>query len=149
MSLYVIGDLHLSFSSNKPMDVFGSAWKNHEEKLKSSFSALNSDDLIVICGDISWGMEIEECTEDFRFIDSLPGEKIILKGNHDYWWNTVTKIRGFLEENGFNSIKILHNNSYTFENISICGTRGWSEGELDASVLPREIGRLRASLDSA
>ena len=149
MSLYVIGDLHLSFTSNKPMDVFGKSWNNHVIKISDGFSRLNSDDVTVICGDISWGMGTDSCLDDFKFIDSLPGRKILLKGNHDYWWSTVAKTKRFFTENNINSIDILHNNSFVYEDISICGTRGWAEGELNQSVLPREIGRLRASLDSS
>lgn len=149
MGLYVIGDLHLSFTSDKPMDVFGKKWEGYVEKLNNGFKNLCDDDLTVICGDVSWGIGRDDCLEDFRFIDSLPGRKIILKGNHDYWWSTMSKNNGFLTENSFSTISFLHNNSYSYDGVSICGTRGWMEGELDKSILPREIGRLKASLDSA
>ena len=149
MSLYVIGDLHLSFTSEKPMDVFGKTWCDHVEKLNKGFSNLQDDDLTVICGDISWGMGTEGCLEDFRYVNSLPGRKIVLKGNHDYWWTTVTKMKKFFDENRFDTIDILHNNSFEYSGVSLCGTRGWMEGELDSSVLKREIGRLKTSLESA
>ena len=104
MALYTIGDLHLSLSANKPMDIFGPRWENHAEKLKQGFASLNEDDLTVICGDISWGMGLEETAPDFLFIDSLPGRKIILKGNHDYWWSTASKVKRFFAEKGIEKI---------------------------------------------
>lgn len=154
MALYAIGDLHLSSNTNKPMSVFGDKWLNHEEKIKNSFSVLTDDDVTVVCGDISWGMNLYECIEDFRFINSLPGKKIILKGNHDYYWSTVSKINEFLSENNFNTISLLHNNAYQYNNVSICGTRGWfyeeEKGiEHDKKIFNRELLRLRASLERA
>ena len=126
MSLYAIGDLHLSFGQNKSMDVFGGRWKNYVQKLEAGFSALSPDDVCVLCGDISWGMSLEQSAEDFRFIEALPGRKIILKGNHDYWWSSAAKTTAFFEKNGIGSILILHNNSFPFgENAAVCGTRGW------------------------
>ena len=94
MSLFAIGDLHLSLSADKPMDIFGSVWRNHPQKLMEGFSALTAEDTCVLCGDLSWGMGIEDCREDFAFIHSLPGKKILVKGNHDYWWSTAAKING-------------------------------------------------------
>ena len=154
MSLYAIGDLHLSLGTDKPMDVFGGRWENYVEKIKEGFSALNDDDLTVICGDISWGMSMDETLEDFKFIDRLPGKKIILKGNHDYWWTTATKAKKFFAENDITTIDILHNNCFKYENIALCGTRGWfyeeSKGnEHDKKVMNREIMRLDASLKAA
>ena len=154
MSLYAIGDLHLSLGTDKPMDVFGGRWENYVEKIKEGFSVLNDDDLTVICGDISWGMSMDETLEDFKFIDRLPGKKIILKGNHDYWWTTATKAKKFFAENDITTIDILHNNCFKYENIALCGTRGWfyeeSKGnEHDKKVMNREIMRLDASLKAA
>ena len=152
MSLYAIGDLHLSFTTNKPMDVFGPAWKNHVDKIRDGFSSLSEDDVCVLCGDISWGMDLSQAREDFRFIDGLPGRKIILKGNHDLWWTSMTKMTAFLEENGFRSISFLHNNAFFYgEDAAICGTRGWfyeeSRGENhDKKMIAREVLRLEASL---
>lgn len=152
MSLYAIGDLHLSFTTNKPMDVFGSAWAGHVDKLRAGFAALTEDDVCVLCGDISWGMNLDEAREDFRFIDELPGQKIILKGNHDLWWTSMTKMTAFLEENGFRTISFLHNNAYPYgENAVICGTRGWfyeeSRGAAhDKKMIDREVLRLETSL---
>ena len=154
MALYAIGDLHLSLSSDKPMDIFGGRWENYVEKIKSGFSTLTCEDTCVICGDLSWGMGFDECREDFKFIDSLPGRKIILKGNHDYWWSTVSKAEKFFEENGITTIKILNNNFFTFEDYAICGTRGWFYEEEtgsahDEKIMLREIGRLKTSLELA
>ena len=154
MSLYAIGDLHLSLGTDKPMDVFGGRWENYVEKIKEGFSVLNDDDLTVICGDISWGMSMDETLEDFKFTDRLPGRKIILKGNHDYWWTTATKAKKFFAENDITTIDILHNNCFKYENIALCGTRGWfyeeSKGdEHDKKIMNREIMRLDASLKAA
>lgn len=154
MSLYAIGDLHLSLGSNKSMEVFGGRWIDYTEKLKDGFSELCDDDLTVICGDISWGMSMEESLEDFRFIDTLPGKKIILKGNHDYWWSTATKAKSFFAANGISTIDILHNNSFTYGDYKLCGTRGWFYEELkgdahDKKIMQRETMRLHMSLESA
>lgn len=155
MSLYAIGDLHLSFTANKPMDVFGPKWENYVEKIRSGFSALDENDVCVLCGDISWGMDLAEAREDFRFIEELPGRKIILKGNHDLWWTSMAKMTAFLEENGFRTISFLHNNAYPFgDDAAICGTRGWfyeeSRGEThDKKMIAREALRLEASLAAA
>ena len=153
MSLYAIGDLHLSTKGNKPMDVFGREWSNHTDRLKAAFSRLGEDDVTVLCGDTSWGSDFEESLEDFRWINNLPGKKIILKGNHDYWWNTVAKMKRFLEENNFSTIDILHNNCFFYEEYALCGTRGWfyEEEQTDHNemVLRREVGRLEASLKAA
>ena len=155
MSLYAIGDLHLSLSTNKPMDVFGPKWKNHVEKIKIGFSALTDDDVCVICGDVSWGMNLGETLEDFRFIEALPGRKLIVKGNHDYWWTSMAKMTAFLETNGLGSIGFLHNNAVFYgENAALCGTKGWFYEEStgtahDKKLIDREIGRLETSLRAA
>jgi len=154
MALYTIGDLHLSEGKNKPMGIFGDNWDNHSEKLRGGFAAVNDEDVTVLCGDISWGMGLEETGPDFLFIDKLPGKKIILKGNHDYWWSTASKAKKYFDELGIKTISILYNNSFTYGDISICGTRGWfyeedKNGEHDKKIMMREIGRLKYSLDSA
>ena len=136
------------------MDIFGEKWNRHAEKLSDSFSILNDDDVCVICGDLSWGMNLEQCREDFKLIDSFPGRKIILKGNHDYWWSTASKALRFFQENGIESIEILNNNSFLYQNTAICGTRGWfyeedSGTQHDRKIMLREIGRLKTSLESA
>ena len=154
MALYAIGDLHLSLGSDKPMDVFGGGWDNYVEKIKAGFSLLKPDDVCVLCGDTSWGMSLDESIEDFRFIGQLPGKKIIIKGNHDYWWATASKMNAFFEENGIETIDILHNNCFYYGDAAICGTRGWlvdeeSEIEHNAKIMARETSRLRASLQAA
>lgn len=152
MSLWVIGDTHLSFAANKPMDIFG-GWDNYVERLSENWEReVSAEDTVVIAGDISWAMNFKEALPDFRFIHNLKGKKIILKGNHDYWWSTMSKMNGFLAENGFDSISILHNNHYAYGSFGICGTRGWINDDsepADAKVLARETGRLEASVLSA
>ena len=154
MALYAIGDLHLSLGSDKPMDVFGGGWDNYIEKIGAGFSILGPDDMCVLCGDSSWGMSLKESLEDFRFINNLPGKKIILKGNHDYWWTTASKMDSFFKENGINNIGILNNNCFFYEGTAICGTRGWlMDGGADTShnakIMARETARLRMSLQAA
>ncbi|MBR5093623.1 MAG: metallophosphoesterase [Oscillospiraceae bacterium] len=154
MALYAIGDLHLSLANDKPMDVFGDCWKDHTEKLKRGFAGLREDDVTVLCGDLSWAMGLEEAAEDFRFIHALPGQKIVLKGNHDYWWSTASKAMALFQRNGIDSIRILNNNCWTYGDYAICGTRGWFFEEEtgsphDAKIMRREIMRLEASLKAA
>ena len=152
MSLFVIADLHLSFGCNKPMDVFP-GWKDYTQRLEQNWRSLvKESDTVVIAGDVSWAMKLEEAEQDFAFIHRLPGQKILMKGNHDYWWSTKSKIERFLQEKGFTSMKVLHNNAYIVENVAVCGTRGWlynSETEEDIKIVNREVGRLVASLDDA
>lgn len=153
--LYAIGDLHLSFQSDKPMDIFGEAWANHENRLIEGFSTLTEEDTCVICGDITWSMSIEEALSDFMFIEKLPGKKIILKGNHDYWWSTASKAKKFFEKNEIKTIDILHNNCFFVdEDTAVCGTRGWFYEEMrhtehDKKIMNRELMRLEASLQMA
>ena len=154
MALYAIGDLHLALGRDKPMNVFGDVWENHTEKLKQGFSKLNDDDVCVLCGDLSWSMGLEDALEDFLFIDSLPGRKIILKGNHDYWWSTASKAKKFFAAHGIGTIEILNNNSFEYGDHAVCGTRGWFYEEEtgdghDRKIMLREVGRLKTSLESA
>ena len=126
MSIYALADLHLSFGTDKPMDVFGSKWENYTEKIYSNWqNTVGDDDLVIIPGDVSWATYIEDAYEDFKFINELNGKKVIIKGNHDYWWTTLRKMENFLGENGFDTIKILNNTAMAFEDAAICGTRGW------------------------
>lgn len=152
MALFVMGDLHLSLSSDKSMDIFG-GWENYVERIKENWNReVSPEDTVVVPGDISWAMSLKEAGADFRYIHELPGRKIILKGNHDYWWATAAKMNNFLAENGFDSIFILHNNHYAYENYGICGTRGWINDDsepADAKVLAREAQRLETSIASA
>ena len=154
MALYVLGDLHLSLSSDKPMDVFGAKWAEHDRRLRESFSLLTPEDTTVLCGDLSWAMSLEEASEDLRFIDALPGRKIILKGNHDYWWTTAAKMHALFERLGLGSIEILHNNCCLYGELALCGTRGWffeeekGDGH-DRKIMNREVMLLEASLKAA
>lgn len=152
MNLFTISDLHLSLGVNKPMDIFG-GWNNYVERIETNWKKLvNEDDTVLIGGDISWASSLTEAKPDFEFINRLPGNKIILKGNHDYWWNTANKLNEFFRENNFNTISILHNNSYADKKTAICGTRGWlydGTGEKDQKVILREAGRLETSIKIA
>ena len=149
MAIWAIADLHLSFNENKPMDVFGDNWKNHEEKIKQDWiSKVTDNDLVLLPGDFSWSMYLEDTVKDFEYLNSLPGEKLLLKGNHDYWWTTVTKMRKFIEENNFKNIDFLYNNSFEYEECIIAGTRGWAllGEEYDPKLIQREQIRLELSI---
>ena len=127
MSIYVIADLHLSFNESKPMDIFGDNWQNHEEKIRQDWlSKVKPEDTVLHLGDFSWGMSLEDTLKDFEYINKLPGKKILLKGNHDYWWTTVTSMKKFLIENNIGNMDFLHNNFFEIEDKVICGTRGWT-----------------------
>ena len=145
MALYVIGDLHLSLSGNKSMDIFP-GWHNYVDRTRQNWLAkIQPEDTVVLAGDTSWGMSFAEAKADFEFVNALPGQKIILKGNHDYWWATMNKMNAFFAENGFDTLHILHNNHYLVEGICVCGSRGWlfDQGEpADQKVIAREAGRL-------
>lgn len=158
MSLFSIADLHLSQTVNKPMDKFGSRWTDHTEKLIKRWKAVvTAKDTVIIPGDISWAISLEEALEDFRLIESLPGKKLIGKGNHDYWWGTLTKMYEFFEKNNINTIKFLYNNAYEVEDYIVCGTRGWYveeklQNETNADytkIVNRENQRLELCLKEA
>ena len=150
MALYAIGDTHLSLSCNKPMDVFGGSWENYVDKLLEGFSVVEPDDTVILCGDLSWGMSLEQAEADFAFLDRLPGRKLLMKGNHDYWWTTAAKMNRFFEEKGFHSFSLLHNNCHFYGDVALCGTRGWFfEEHGDPKVFNRELIRLEASLKAA
>ena len=149
MSIYVIGDLHLSFANPKPMDIFGENWKNHEEKIKNDWKdKVKENDTVIILGDFSWAMELENMYEDFKYLSSLPGRKILLKGNHDYWWTSLKKLNEYLKENNFKNIEFMQNNSFEIEGKIIAGTRGWNfeDTEEDKKILDRELLRLELSI---
>ncbi len=151
MSLFVIGDTHLSFGVDKPMDIFG-GWQDYTDRLEKNWRGIVGDtDTVVIPGDISWAMSLADAEADFAFLHALPGHKIILKGNHDYWWNTMRKMQAFLTEKGFDSIAILHNNTYEVGDFALCGSRGWffDAGEADKKVILREAARLERSIEAA
>ena len=151
MALFAIADPHLSFSVNKPMDVF-SGWNDYVARLEKNWRALVSeDDTVVVAGDVSWGMTLEEAKADFAFLDSLPGKKLIFKGNHDYWWTTRRQIDTFFEQNGFSTLRVVHNDAVAVETVAVCGSRGWffDAGEADKKVILREAGRVRTSIKAA
>lgn len=161
MALFVIADLHLDTRTNeKSMEVFGNRWQDYTEKLKKNWTRVVEDgDTVIIPGDISWALTTEDALEDLKWIDALPGKKIIMKGNHDFWWSTLSKMRRFFCENCINTIDILYNNALEVENYILAGSRGWF---VDKTVQPtksvtadyqkivnREVIRLRLSLDEA
>lgn len=152
MSIYAIGDLHLSFNENKPMSVFGENWEGYEEKLKDNWANLvKQDDMVILLGDFSWSTYLKDTYKDFEYINKLPGKKLLLKGNHDYWWTTLKSMRKFIEENKFQNIDFIYNNSYEFEDKIIVGTRGWILGEDEESkkMINREVNRLEISIKDA
>lgn len=154
MSLYAIGDLHLSFGVDKPMDVFGKAWVGYIDKLREGLSVIQPEDTTVLVGDLSWGMDLKQSAPDFAFINAIPGRKLIIKGNHDYWWTTATKFNRFCLENGYENMAVLNNNCFFYEDVALCGTRGWffeeeQQGTHDEKVFLRELGRLETSLKAA
>lgn len=154
MALYAIGDLHLCLGAPKPMDVFGGAWVGYMEKLRQGMSVITPEDTLVLMGDLSWALDMESARADFAWINSVPGRKIILKGNHDYWWSTAAKFQKFCLENQFTDMHILNNNCFQYEGFAICGTRGWYYEEKrgtphDEKIFKRELIRLEASLKAA
>ena len=154
MALYAIGDLHLCLGASKPMDVFGGAWVGYMDKLQQGLSVIRPEDTTVLLGDLSWALDLPSAYADFSWINNIPGRKIILKGNHDYWWSTVAKFQKFCLEHGFENQFILNNNHYEYEGWAICGTRGWffeeeRSSQHDEKVFKRELIRLEASLKSA
>lgn len=154
MALYVIGDTHFSEGCNKPMDIFGGAWTGYRDKLVSALAVLQPEDTLVVAGDFSWGMSLQEALPDFRLLDSFPGKKLLIKGNHDYWWETVSKMKRFFAENTIETIDFLHNSCYFYNGAALCGTRGWFYDKNDPAagddkIFKRELIRLEASLKAA
>ncbi len=158
MSLFSIADLHLSLASPKPMDIFGARWTDHTEKIEKRWRAvINGDDTVVVPGDISWAIDLAGALPDLKFIDSLPGTKILGKGNHDYWWSTAAKIGNLFEAEGITTIRLLQNNAYECDDYIIAGTRGWyvddklqqTETADYEKIVARENIRLRLSLEAA
>ncbi len=153
--ILAISDLHLCSDGSKPMEIFGAKWINHEEQIRSNFAKVNPNDVVLIPGDISWATYLEQSYDDLAFIDSLPGLKIIGKGNHDYWWATMAKMEKFLEEKGLFNIRFVYNNAYRFNEVTICGTRSWlsskddSFSSEDTKIQNREKTRLKLSLNHA
>ena len=155
MALYAIGDLHLCLGAPKPMDVFGGAWVGYMNKLESGLAVIGPEDTTVLLGDLSWSLDLTNAKADFAWIcQHIPGKKIVLKGNHDYWWSTAAKFNKFCQENGFENLHLLNNNFYEYEDWAICGTRGWffeeeRSGQHDEKVFKRELIRLETSLKAA
>lgn len=156
MSIFTMADLHLPLGIDKPMNKFGKQWDNYVERIARQWGAVvRESDTVVIPGDFSWATYIEQAERDFDFIEALPGRKIIIKGNHDYWWTTMTKMNEFLARKDYKTISFLQNNSYTADGVSICGTRGWlypgwvSFSADDEKYFGREVGRLELSLKAA
>ncbi len=154
--IFAISDLHLGFSCSKPMGIFGDYWENHESKIYSNWQeTVGEDDVVLVAGDTSWETYVNHAIEDFSFINKLNGTKIITKGNHDYWWETLSKLNKFLDENSFNTIKFLHNTNVVFGNTVICGTKGYPEtegipnSEKDKKLYLREILRLENAVTEA
>lgn len=154
MALYAIGDLHLCLGAPKPMDIFGGNWTGYMDKLKEGMSVIRDADTTVLLGDLSWALSLEESAADFAWINEIPGRKIILKGNHDYWWSTAAKFQKFCAAHDFTDMLLLNNNCYEYGDWAICGTRGWffeeeRSGAHDEKVFRRELCRLEASLKAA
>ncbi len=149
MAIYAIADLHLSYAQPKPMNIFGENWTNHEEKIKTNWkNTVKPDDTVILPGDFSWATYLEDAYKDFEYLNSLPGKKILLKGNHDYWWTTITNMKKYLQEKHFENIDFLYNNSYLVENKILVGTRGWNLLENnDKKMLNREKIRLELSIE--
>ena len=150
MSIYAIGDLHLSLAKDKPMSNVGEIWKEKKKKIKKNWlEKVKENDYVILLGDFSWATYLEEAYDDFKYLDELPGKKILLKGNHDYWWTTITNMKNYLKENKFNTIDFLHNNSYFIEDKIIVGTRGWNllETENSEKMINRENNRLKLSIE--
>jgi len=159
VALFAIADLHLSSDGSKSMEVFGSRWTDYMQKIKKNWTAVvDPEDTVIVPGDISWGLKLEDARNDLLFLDSLPGTKLIGKGNHDFWWSTASKMRAMMEENDIRSIRLLYNNAYLLDDCIVCGTRGWfveenqqhTVGSVDYNrIVNREVIRLRMSLDAA
>ena len=162
MALYVLADLHLSTRVDKPMDIFGGAWRGYMDKLRAGLSVLRDGDTLVVPGDLSWGISLDEALDDFKFLASYPGRKLLIKGNHDLWWDTRAKMERFLAANGVEGIDFVHNNCFFCDapagrpegRIALCGTRGWFYEEdhgtaHDDKMRAREVCRLKASLNAA
>lgn len=158
MRIFALADLHLSFAVDKPMAVFGQRWANHEEQIQDNWRRLvESDDLVLVPGDISWAVTLTEAIPDLRFIDQLPGQKLLLKGNHDYWWQSISQITRLCRDEGLTSLDFLQNDARILpDGAAICGTRGWLlpadadySPDQDDKILRRELLRLEMSLTAA
>ena len=155
MSLYAMSDLHLSLSCDKPMDVFGAGWHNYTDRIYENWTrTVKDNDLVIVGGDISWAMYLEDTYKDLQFLNSLPGKKLLLRGNHDYWWMSIAKMKAFFENNGFETLSFLQNDAFCCDNSLIAGTRGWilpssdGFGSKDRKIYERELIRLELALSA-
>jgi len=151
MALFAIADLHLSLSGDKPMDVFSDEWKDHDEKIRENWlKKITEEDTVLLAGDLSWSMNMASSKLELDFVAKLPGRKILIKGNHDYWWGSITKLNGM-----YDNMDFIQNNFFAYEDYAICGTRGWVLPgsalfkEEDEKIYKRELLRMRMSLDKA
>ena len=156
MAIFALSDLHLPLGIDKPMDIFGVRWDNYVEKIEYGWkNTVKEEDFVIINGDFSWATYLEEALPDFRFLASLPGKKLISKGNHDYWWETLTKMNEFLENNAIKDVTFMQNNAVLCDDVAVCGAKGWvSPGDKafkkeDEKIYRREKMRLEASLKAA
>lgn len=146
MAVFALSDLHLTFQVEKPMEVFGSGWENYVARIEENWRGkVRETDTVLIPGDVSWGTYLEQAETDFRFIHELPGIKYISKGNHDYWWETVTKMNNFLTEHKFDSIHFVHNSAFQAEDFIVCAAKGYDK-ETEPRLKERELQRLEFSL---
>lgn len=151
MAVYAMGDLHLPFGRDRSMEIFGQAWKDYTARIERNWNKLISpEDTVVIAGDLCWAMGMEEALPDFRWVENLSGKKLLVKGNHDYYWASLSKMRRTLNDSGISSIDFIHNSCVVVDGLALCGTRGWftDEGN-DKKIFDRELGRLKASLSAA
>ena len=153
MAIYAISDLHLGLSAHKPMDIFGPRWENYLEILKNNWeNTIGEDDLVLLPGDTSWATYIDRAEADFDFLNSLPGTKLVSKGNHDYWWETLNKLNTWAEKQNYSTIRFMHNSVYTYKDVVICAAKGYPDNgktEEDKKLYNREVSRLKLSLDMA
>ena len=156
MAIFALSDLHLPLGIDKPMDVFGVRWDNYVEKIEYEWKArVKEEDFVIINGDFSWATYLSEALPDFRFIEALPGKKLISKGNHDYWWETLKKMNEFLGENDIKSVAFMQNNAYLCDDVAICGAKGWLSPQdkafktEDEKIYRRELIRFENSVKEA
>ncbi len=156
MAIFALSDLHLPLGIDKPMDIFGVRWDNYVEKIEYEWKKnVKEEDFVIINGDFSWATYLEESLSDFKFLDSLPGTKLISKGNHDYWWSTKKKMGEFLEVNDIGRIHFMQNNAFLCDGVAVCGARGWilptdkAFKKEDEKIYNRELMRFETSLKAA
>lgn len=148
MSIYAISDLHLSYETEKPMNKFGDIWNEYEEKMRFNWNKVVGDsDLVLIPGDVSWATYLSGLSVDMKYVDDLNGIKVISKGNHDYWWETLNKLNNFKNDNGFNSVNFIHNSCFEYEDYVVCATKGFDFNDSE-KIVNRETERLKLTLEA-